>query len=620
MVPLISRPSVRGSGNGMSLSGIVCPAGTFNPRKSLLQVPEVRIDTSLAKNLLLSLKREKEHVVIHIKGEESGLLGTARSLEIIPEAWHWAGQDRFQISASTYGGTARGVWQLKAGVAFQGLTFEDPASRCVGEKISLSSHFQGEVLPRAGTFKGKASLETGGGEFLYDRFYFDLGRNPFSLSLEGKGDALKRTGTVSGGTLGLKDIVALHLKGSIQAGEETSGAVFLEIPQTPLKSLFEHFVSGPFQTMHPLLGSFQVGGVLSAELAFKGSPGAPGGWTATGISRLRRGVVSLEAQHIALKGIDLDLPVWLGTRTSEFQGVPLQGKLSIQEMMLPLLENKALNLPLEARPNRLAITTPTHLVTAAGDVEVGPVLGMDLLSAGRSLRTSLTFNDLRVAPLLEHVWPRPLEGEIQGRLDPIAITSKRLTSAGEVRVRVFDGKIRFHDLRVSDPFSSMPVLGLSAEWQDLNLEKISAETPFGKIEGILQGHVNDLEIAAGQPQRFELLLETVETKGVNQKISQLAVKNIARVAGGENAAAGISGGLAFFLKDYESPYKKIGIRASLKNDRFRINGTIHEEGKEYLIKRPWHSGVDVINWEPDNSIGWNTMMQRLKNVKVSFNQ
>ena len=58
----------------------------------------------------------------------------------------------------------------------------------------------------------------------------------------------------------------------------------------------------------------------------------------------------------------------------------------------------------------------------------------------------------------------------------------------------------------------------------------------------------------------------------------------------------------------------------MKNDRFRINGTIHEEGKEYLIKRPWHSGVDVINWEPDNSIGWNTMMQRLKNVKVSFNQ
>lgn len=590
---------------------IVCPAGTFNPRKGLLLLPEVRIDTSLVKNILLSLKREKGRAVIDMRGKETGLLATARSLEILPKGWRWEGQDRFQISASS---TNMVAWRVKARVEFQGLTFEDPTSRCIGEKVSLITGFTGEILPGAGTFSAKASLEAGGGEFLYDRFYFDLDRTPLSVSLEGGGDTLKRTATVSRGRLRFKDIVALHLEGDVQARDKVSGAVFLKIPQTPLKSLFEHFVSEPFQTMHPLLAEFQVGGILSAELELRGSPGE---WTATGVSRLRQGFVSSQSIHMAARGIDLDLPVWLETRTSELREVPLRGKLSIQELVLPFLENKALNLPLEARPNMLVVTAATNLTTPGGDVEVGPVFARDLLSADRSLRTSLTFNKLRVAPLLEHIWPRHLEGEIQGRLDPLAITNKRLTSAGQVLFRVFNGKIRFHDLSVTNPFSSMPVLGLNAEWQDLSLEKITAETPFGKVEGILQGYVKDLEIADGQPQRFELFLETVKTKGVDQKISHLAIKNIAQVAGGENASMGISGMLAFLLKNYESPYKKIGIKASLKNDRFRINGTIHEQGKEYLIKRPWHSGVDVINWEPDNSISFKTMIKRIKNVTLS---
>ena len=63
-------------------------------------------------------------------------------------------------------------------------------------------------------------------------------------------------------------------------------------------------------------------------------------------------------------------------------------------------------------------------------------------------------------------------------------------------------------------FSPASVFRLTASFNDLNLADLTTDTSFGRIEGVLGGYVKDLEIAYGQPQKFELLLETFEKKGV----------------------------------------------------------------------------------------------------------
>ena len=83
-------------------------------------------------------------------------------------------------------------------------------------------------------------------------------------------------------------------------------------------------------------------------------------------------------------------------------------------------------------------------------------------------------------------------------------------------------------------------------------------TSFGKIEGTLEGHVNDLEFAYGQPQRFDLLLETIEKKGVKQKISVKAVDNIARIGGGPESL--YRTGRGHIIPFQEFPYEKIGVQ------------------------------------------------------------
>ena len=126
------------------------------------------------------------------------------------------------------------------------------------------------------------------------------------------------------------------------------------------------------------------------------------------------------------------------------------------------------------------------------------------------------------------------------------------------------------------------------------------------------GRILDLELARKQPQKFDLLLETVKRKGVNQKISVMAVDNIARIGGGQSPFMGFAGVITSLFKEF--PYKKIGVHATLENDIFRIHGTIKEEGKEFLVKRGGLSGVNVINQNPDNRIRFQDMVKRVKRI------
>jgi len=56
------------------------------------------------------------------------------------------------------------------------------------------------------------------------------------------------------------------------------------------------------------------------------------------------------------------------------------------------------------------------------------------------------------------------------------------------------------------------------------------------------------------------------------------------------------------------------VHATLKNDIFRINGTIRENGKEYLVRRSALGGVDVINQSTDNRASFKDMIKRITRI------
>ena len=140
-------------------------------------------------------------------------------------------------------------------------------------------------------------------------------------------------------------------------------------------------------------------------------------------------------------------------------------------------------------------------------------------------------------------------------------------------------------------------------------------TAFGRVTGVMKGHLKGFELAYGQPQAFDLFLETVPKKGIPQRISVTAVDNIARIGGGGSPFIGMAGFFTSLFREF--PYERIGAHAVLENDVFRINGTIRDGGKEYLIKRSGFSGVNVVNQNPDNKIRFKDMVKRIQRVTAS---
>jgi hypothetical protein len=165
---------------------------------------------------------------------------------------------------------------------------------------------------------------------------------------------------------------------------------------------------------------------------------------------------------------------------------------------------------------------------------------------------------------------------------------------------------------VERPFSPGREIGADVIVERIDLERFSALLGVGRITGRLSGSMLDLRVAYGQPVAFHLKMESVPTKGVSQSVSLKAVESISLISTGSALSGmGISMMATFFR---EFPYEKIGFECGLKNDVFTVRGLIHEDGVEYLVKRRFFSGIDVVNGNPDNRIGFSDMLERAKRV------
>ena len=167
-------------------------------------------------------------------------------------------------------------------------------------------------------------------------------------------------------------------------------------------------------------------------------------------------------------------------------------------------------------------------------------------------------------------------------------------------------------------FSAAPIFSCDVRMEDILLSDLTGGTPFGKVEGVLQGSIAELEIVAGQPQHYDLLLETERKRGVRQRISVKAVNSISQIGGGQNAFAGLAGSALKLLPGFG--YRKIGIRSTLSNDVFTVNGTIRDGGVEYLVRRDGLAGVDVVNRDPQNRIRFTEMLKRIRRAMEPENK
>ncbi len=583
--------------------------GKMDVEKGMILFPEIRVDSAVLKNIVLFLSFDKNHLRVDLKAEKANLMESAVAMDLLPRDWHFKAQDAIQMEISR---NKKGVLSVRSRLELEGLGFQNPDASCVGEDLSMHTEINGELDLRDDSIGLHAELQIKKGEVLYDRFYLNLAENGFiALSNNIRYHISKASLKISGLKLALNNILEVKMNGSlIQHPGKQHLQCSVNLPGTDLKPIYRHFVLEPFQMENPGLKALDLAGMVSADLEFtKSGPDI----MAMGYLHWDHGELSTGEEGLSMEGVHLALPISYQTEKDKRSRDSLKGKLSVDALVVPSLINQALTVDLDADPEKFLVRSPTIFNLPGGDIKVGPISAKNIFSSQPSVNTTLTLENFDINPLLSKIWSKPVKGVINGRLESLFLEGSTLTSGGEIEVRVFDGKVTLADLGATGIFTAAPVLQVGAYMEDLSLAEITAGTPFGKIEGRLKGYVKNLEIAYGQLQRFNLLLETHEKKGVSQKVSVKAVDNIARMGGSQSPFMGLAGHFASVVNEFS--YKKIGVRATLNNDVFRINGTIKEKGTEYIMKRGVFSGVSIVNHDPDNRVRFKDMIKRIKRIQ-----
>lgn len=202
-----------------------------------------------------------------------------------------------------------------------------------------------------------------------------------------------------------------------------------------------------------------------------------------------------------------------------------------------------------------------------------------------------------------------LNGKISGEIPSISYHEKHLEMGGELRMRVFDGDIVVHKLRLDDPFGRIPVLKTDIEMTKLNLKTLTDITEFGHIQGQLSGYVRDLHVINWQPVSFKAHFMTPEDDPLPHKISQQAIRNLSSL-GGNAAVDALSRGVLRFFENFS--YSRIGWGCILQNGICEMSGAGPAPGGYYIIKGGGLPRIDIIGY--NQSVDWNELITRLERV------
>ena len=205
-----------------------------------------------------------------------------------------------------------------------------------------------------------------------------------------------------------------------------------------------------------------------------------------------------------------------------------------------------------------------------------------------------------------------ITGTMQGDLGPIRIDKEKARIGGTLKAAVFEGTVEGKNWAIIQPFS--PERGFQGElfFSHLNLEPITRLFSFGKITGFVQGQVTDLVVRDNLPERFDLRVNTQEIPGVPKTINIKAIENIGIFGTGWGELDVLRKGLNRFISEYT--YREIGLSCTLQEDLFHLNGTIIEDGIEYLVRKPNWFGIDIINKNPDNEILFSDILDRIRSI------
>jgi len=528
---------------------------------------------------------------------------------LLPETyrtWTFKGTGGLEMESDGRHADGTTAWNAVAVVDLNKGGFASADNSKAGERITgrIELRLGSPEKGRKGNFK--MTLEGGDGEFLWGPYYQDFkgkrvnvvsqgvfAQNPFSLSSSGTFD-LFQTGYYTFST----DLSQSRSVFILDAKDISCPRLF--------RTLFQNYIDQNYPNLQDMTleGNFDLKLTVSILRQQKNIEGH---------LALRGGALRSPSNRLSLTGLNISLPYDLalaGHPSPAPANVAGQGSIAFSEFEKDTLRIGKIETPVVLSGNRFILPNPILVSIFGGEVRLAGLKVEDLLFPDMRAETAITIEHLNMEELIGEAPRFPLAGRIDGDLTPIVYRDGKWSAGGWLVAQTFGGQVIIENLSAGRILSSSRFFGADVAFDDIDLEAVTENIKIGRMTGLIQGSLKNFKMEYGQPVCFDLVIESDRSRKVPQQISVDAIKNLSIISTGSETISDIlNSGINRFFHEY--PYSAIGIRCTLTDDIFSLRGLIHEGKNEYLIRRAAFRGIDIVNQNPDNSISFKDMSERV---------
>lgn len=500
---------------------------------------------------------------------------------------------RLDLALTASGGDA-GLSQADATLTASGVSGSDAAGRLAAESLALELELALRKATGAGwEFDMEAAIETG-------QLYVE----PWFLEPEGAPLELEARGRYDGAALRI-DEAAYRQAGVVAA----SGAARVALgPPARVVSARGHIREARFPAAYRIyLQPYLYGGAFDA-LATSGRAEAEFVLEDGGLQSLALALHDLHVddtnERFAIYGLDGSLR-WSGS------AAPQDARLSWDGGFVYGIGFGAAALAASLGERELSLLEPLALPVLDGALRIGELAIENFGEAGLKLRFNAELEPIDMRALTAALgWPS-FAGQLSGRIPDLSYDGGVATLGGDLRAEVFGGQVTVGNLALREPLGDLPRLAADVRIRGLDLDTLTDTFEIGRIEGHLDGDIDELRLFRWQPVAFDANFYTPPDDRSRHRISQRAVESLSSLGGGGGAAAALSSG---FLRFFESfAYARLGLGCRLENEVCHMHGVAPvPRGGYYIVQGKWLPRIDVIGHA--DRVDWPVLVEQLESL------
>jgi hypothetical protein len=535
------------------------------------------------------------------------------SLAILAGLPDWTSEGRLDVSGSLDVDAVNVTSDVR--LRLRGLNYMSPDALHMGQGLGGGLRLRSRLSLKTLRRWVNADMRLNKGEALFGATYLNLAENPLHVTANANQIGADRFKNLKA-MLDWSGFGRLRAEGDLWAHGPFADWRYrgeADAEELDLGALFQAFVAAPqglTRWQGPDAGLNGMGGFSLAVNA--------DGITADLRGRLRLENASLRSAegHVDLRGAYLDLPLTYrikGPATPPERSALRDGQvgtLRLGRVKTSWSERENFAVRMALVPNRFYLLDPIRIPLFGGRIRLEDLFCDEPLSRDFELSLNAAFKGIDLSQ-----WSReavPLEGVLHGDLGRITATRRRVAIPGSVEGDFFGGAVQADGFFMDWPLEARRQFGASALVRGLDLERLSGALGIGRVTGRIDLDLRGLLFAFGQPARFTLSATTSENDDFEKSVSLRAVNSLSVIGTGSGIGDMGVGLFASFFEEFS--YSRIGFQCILNNDRFQVRGLIREGGVEYLIKKPFLTGINVVNGNPENYISFSDMLERVQRV------